>query len=125
MNAWRVEARRGTPDADGILPRDECKVHDHTALGAEWLVEVVAFVRTLAAWEEGHRRLTWVPEAVRGAFGRCEFWAKTTYPADEPQAHGITFSVKYRYASYARRFSRAAKRLLCQLRAAGIPAHFS
>lgn len=72
-------------------------------------------------WDVHDRSLAWCSEDAACLFGECEFWAKTTYHADDAATYGVTFAVK---SMYVRRFAIAAARLSRALRSEGVDARW-
>lgn len=120
--SW-TEARvwTGTASEESLSMPPDAVAHDAESPEWAWVIDVANVRAAQHRWDVYDRSLAWGSDDVRCSFGECEFWAKTTYHADDARSYGVTFAVK---AQYVRRFSIAAARLSRALRSDGVDARW-
>lgn len=129
MIRWiECSAWTGTATADSIGRPDDAILHDAESPEWRWLIDVATARSAAHQWNDTARRLDWCSEDIRCLFGECEFWAKTTYHADDARCYGVAFAVKpwyvARFALHAARLALHAARLSRALRSEGIDARW-
>lgn len=122
MFAWtEVRAWTGTASEESLSMPADAVAHDAESPEWRWLIDVANVRAARKRWDDTARRVAWCSEDALCLFGECEFWAKTTYHADDARTYGVAFAVK---SMYVRRFSIAAARLSRALRSEGVDARW-